>query len=193
MTIAKSFESLSVHLPSRSTSLSESALSTETVEVLVKFTARYNAHAHRTLHAAGYAPRLYSCSRVYGELYMVVMEYLREPWQTLWSWVEDRKPVPQSVWDDIAAALDILHSENIVFGDLRLPNIMCTEENSSLRVRLVDFDWADKDGKDRYPVTINHDLDDWAPGGGVERYGVMRMSDDRAQLEHTKQLVHVRV
>lgn len=180
-------------LPPSSVSPSESAPSTEPIEVLMKFTARYNVEAHRILYAAGYAPRLYSCSRVYGELYMVMMEYLREPWQTLWSWVEDRKLVPQSVWDDIAATLDILHSENIVFGDLRLPNIMCTEEDSSLHIKLVDFDWAGRDDEDRYPVMINHYLKDWAPGGGVEWYGVMHMSDDRAQLKHTKQLVRVRV
>lgn len=185
-------------------SASWAAASPSPIEVVVKFTAQYNARAHRLLSEAGFAPLLYSCTRLYGGLDMVIMEFLL--FETLWrmKYNDDgrRQDVPESVWDDVAAALKMLHDADIVFGDLRLPNIVAVPRcavgphakgGPRVRAKLIDFDWAGTDGVDRYPTTLNHELDEWAPGGGVERYGVMRMSDDRAQLEHTKQLVRVHV
>ncbi|EKM54785.1 uncharacterized protein PHACADRAFT_258877 [Phanerochaete carnosa HHB-10118-sp] len=49
--------------------------SMSSVEVLVNFTPRYNVRVHRIPPHAGFTPRLYSCLRVHGELYMVLMEY----------------------------------------------------------------------------------------------------------------------
>ncbi|KAL4244178.1 hypothetical protein ABKN59_010944 [Abortiporus biennis] len=121
-------------------------------EVLVKFTARYNPRAHKLLEEAGFAPKLHSCSRVCGELYMVVMDYLDG--KTMWQYSKQDIPIPQSVYDDVEKAIKILHKEEIVFGDLRSGNIMCVESQSQdatteIHAKLIDFDWAGVHGKDR--------------------------------------------
>ena len=160
------------------------------IEVVVKFTARYNVKAHRLLAEAGLAPRLYSCSRVLGELYMVVMEFL--PGKTMLHSCRGCKYLPWSVYADIEAAIQRLHAEGIVFGDLRLSNIMCFEpkatsesvfgpEQGPMRAKLIDFDWAGVADVERYPAMLDDSLRDWAPG--VERYGVMRAEHDLAMLE----------
>ncbi|KAJ7447366.1 hypothetical protein B0H11DRAFT_1636574, partial [Mycena galericulata] len=74
-------------------------------------------------------------------------------------------------------AIDKLHAEKLVFGDLRPPNIIV--HNSS--VHLVDFDWAGRVGEARYPSTINMD-----PGifpDGVDRGGLIKMEHDRKMLQ----------
>ena len=43
-------------------------------EVVVKFTARCHAEAHRLLAAKGFAPVLHACVPVCGDLLMVVMD-----------------------------------------------------------------------------------------------------------------------
>ncbi|EKM49127.1 uncharacterized protein PHACADRAFT_265818 [Phanerochaete carnosa HHB-10118-sp] len=167
-------------------SSSGSASEDSSVEVLVKFTKRYNAKAHRILDEEGFAPRLYSCSRVYGDLYMVVMEYLVG--ETMFDRQEAGKSLPQSLYTDVDIAIGKLHEADIVFGDLCLPNIMCVPESGGpsgspggLRAKLVDFDWAGTDGEDTYPVTLNDKLPDWV--GGMERGEVMRKEYDIGLLE----------
>ena len=51
-----------------------------TREVLVKFTAKYNKDAHHLLakNDPPLAPTLHSCTRVIGDLFMVVMQYISE-------------------------------------------------------------------------------------------------------------------
>lgn len=160
--------------------------------MLVKFTTRYNPDAHRLLAAAGLAPHLYSCSYVYGGLYMVVMEFISgEVMEYLVA--EKDKTVPLSVFDDVKAAIEKLHEKDIVFGDLRPPNIMCSPKSEDvdpgsgvktkrLRAKLVDFDWASIDGEGRYTATLHDDEPEkWV--NGVGRYEVMRKEHDLGMLE----------
>ncbi|PCH44878.1 hypothetical protein WOLCODRAFT_139303 [Wolfiporia cocos MD-104 SS10] len=138
-------------------------------EVVVKFTERYNADAHRLLANSGLAPKLYSCSRVMGGLYMVVMERRKDG-------------IPYEVYEDVESAIRKLHEADLVFGDLRMPNILCVRDGSKTSGVLLDYDWAGTDEKDRYPSTLNHQLvDEWARG--MERYGVMRQEHDKEMLE----------
>ena len=75
-----------------------------------------------------------------------------------------------------------MHEADMVFGDLRPPNIMCIPtESGGMRAKLVDFDWVGVHGRDRYPATMNDQLEDWAPG--MVRYGVMLKEHDLAMLE----------
>ncbi|KAJ7688097.1 hypothetical protein B0H14DRAFT_3670718, partial [Mycena olivaceomarginata] len=47
----------------------------------------------------------------------------------------------------LTLAIETLHGKDIVFGDLRPPNVIITNDRS---VQLIDFDW----GATRYPTTI---------------------------------------
>jgi hypothetical protein len=99
--------------------------------IVVKFAHRYNADAHRVLADKGLAPRLFyvgnaqrsipGSSGLFGAPQMVVMEYLSgSPAHELF-W---KGPLPSSVFKDVRTAIDALHERNVVFGDLRRPNIM---------------------------------------------------------------------
>ena len=123
----------------------------EVKEVLVKFTAKYNECAHELLAKAELAPELYACEPVMGGLIMVVMERLNG------ERMHRSATRPSTVLDDIERAVKILHSSNIVFGDLRGPNvIVVTDGKGEKRAKLIDFDWAGKPAA--YPVTLNTDL-----------------------------------
>lgn len=88
-----------------------------------------------------------------------------------------------SLWDGIfnkvEQAVTVLHENDFVFGDLRLPNIMVSEK----QVHLIDFDWCANSGEGRYPVGLN-DVDreiGWHPD--VKRGGVMCKEHDLFMLE----------
>jgi RIO-like serine/threonine protein kinase len=54
---------------------------------------------------------------------------------------------PEDGCDQVKKAIDTLHEEGLVFGDLRPPNVLV----SGGRVFLIDFNWAGKFGEARYP------------------------------------------
>ena len=119
--------------------------------VVVKFVSRYNAQAHRILAEHHLAPKLHYAGteedeiQLYGGRYMVVMDYF------------DGEPVTKAFSEQYLAkvntAIRILHSHNLVFGDLRRPNILIKGET----VMLVDFDWCGEAGVARYPKSLNPD------------------------------------
>lgn len=146
-------------------------------EIVVKFVQRYNAEAHRLLAAAGLAPDIFYCSAEdpgqsskvsdLAGLTMVVMGYIAgKTAHRLYG----NQPLPQPIFDQVEKALQILlHKRNIVFGDLRLPNITITKDND--RARLIDFDWCGVHEEDTYPVLLNDARNttnsiDWHPRGG---------------------------
>jgi serine/threonine protein kinase len=152
--------------------------------VVVKFVERYNAEAHRILTERNLAPELLYVGKVsqppsqfhsmVRTLLMVVMEFLSG------STAQDvfyKAPLPSPVFKDVWAAIKILHERDIVFGDLRRPNIMVLKASA----KLVDFDWCGKDGEAKYPVNLN-DLGDisWHPD--VQRGSTMRKEHDLFML-----------
>jgi serine/threonine protein kinase len=154
--------------------------------VVVKFVQTYNARAHRLLSDAGHAPELLYCSKGdpnsedLGGLIMVVMEYVKG------KTAHERyhmDALPRAAFDQVQEAVEILHAENIVFADLRKPNIMVTVDE---RVMLIDFDWCGVHGEDSYPVTLNDDKEsiDWHPD--VERGGRMLKEHDIYMLNGMK-------
>ncbi|TBU41190.1 hypothetical protein BD309DRAFT_868775, partial [Dichomitus squalens] len=168
-----------LQVPAASGAVESSSVGTS-VEVAVKFTARYGVAAHELLAKQGLAPILYACRPVLGDLYMVVMEFVSG--KTAWNMIELCEQIPHPVWADVQKAIGALHEKDLVFGDLRLPNIMCVPtESGGMRAKLVDFDWAGIHGKDRYPTTMNAQLKDWAPG--MDRYEIMLKDHDRQMLE----------
>jgi serine/threonine protein kinase len=114
---------------------------------------------------------------------MVVMENVQGIMASLWF-----QKIPHlgttlrlSVFKDVKRAIEALHSKNLVFGDLRLQNIMVCERNDhEAHAVLVDFDWAGTAGEGRYPATISK-FHEWAPT--VEAYGLMEKGHDVHRLK----------
>jgi serine/threonine protein kinase len=163
--------------------------------VVVKFSTRYGKDAHATLAQERLAPRMYHHSELPGGILVTVMEYLQGR-----SLEHGYGTVPPSrIHAPVRRAIEILHAQNIVFGDLRLGNIMLLTNNTTprvisrdisssssssanveaSRVMLIDFDWCAKEGEGKYPPLLNTKVD-WADG--VEPEGVMMKSHDEAML-----------
>jgi len=118
--------------------------------LFIKFTSRYNAAAHRLLAQEGYAPTLRHCSEtVAGSgCLMVVMDHIDGTDMSGRRFTgEDLRRVRE--------AINLLHQNQFVFGDLRPDNIVKPADGSG--VMLVDFDWCALAGQGRYPLTINSD------------------------------------
>lgn len=160
------------------------------VEVVVKFTTKYNADAHRVLANAGLAPALHACIPVCGRLHMVVME--RVHGEMAWDVQQRGELLPYTVYKDVKAAINLLHQHNFVFGDLRTPNIMCAPGASSSgsdegsHAMLIDFDWVGTHGSARYPAILNDTLSVWA--FGMQRRAMMYKEHDLAMLEKFREL-----
>ncbi|KAF5372261.1 hypothetical protein D9757_009624 [Collybiopsis confluens] len=140
----------------------------EKVDVVVKFAYRYGAAGHRLLAKAGFAPRLYHCAfdETIG-MWVVVMDYV--------SGRVCHGKLIEGERLSIKTAIGLLHAEDLVFGDLREPNVIITEPKNS--VCLVDFEWCGscrdiQEGGNviprvRYPtnISMNHEIG-WAEGVG---------------------------
>jgi hypothetical protein len=94
--------------------------------VLIKFCQAYHGNAHRIVANAGYAPQLFFCERLQGGVMMVIMELVvgRDAFHHFGS----TKTIPSDLLDDVKAAIFILHEANLVFGDMRWPNILVKKE-----------------------------------------------------------------
>ena len=143
--------------------------------VTVKFAAKYNQDAHRRLAEAGLAPKLWFCERVadVGGLYVVVMDYVEL--DDITSLHDDYPGVIHS----LRRAVQLLHEDDLVFGDLREPNILVCGNGSDASVMLVDFDWCGKEGEARYPCSINLDRKAINWHRDVCRGGFMKKEHDR--------------
>ncbi|KAH8091693.1 hypothetical protein BXZ70DRAFT_1011097 [Cristinia sonorae] len=163
----------------------------EASKLVVKFVDRYGADAHRLLANAGYAPALHYFGSLDGRtpatapdvmksgLYigpvrMVVMEYVEGT--TLHDAVHDREDIPANVRQETTRALSILHNAGFVYGDLRSPNVMLSKSG----LKLIDFDWAGKEGVATYPRRLSKDIP-WAKG--VADFAPMRKAHDLEMLD----------
>ncbi|KAJ1302979.1 hypothetical protein OPQ81_003271 [Rhizoctonia solani] len=103
-------------------------------EIVVKFAERYDISAHRLL-----ASRLHT----------IVMEHI----PSVHPDNHGSKAHLENAKDDIRTAINLLHEANLVFGDLRTPNILIMERSPGVYGgMLVDFDWCGEEGKARYRV-----------------------------------------
>ena len=167
------------------TETSESAAVKE--KIVVKFVRRYNAKAHRLLADINLAPKLLYCSADdpnapdLRDLIMVVME-----------WVEGKtaqdlfalQVLPKCILKQVKQAIEVLHENNIVFGDLRKPNIMLIPSLGSeqVTVKLVDFDWCGVHGEECYPKTLNDVEIRWHCE--VKRGGIMKKLHDTHMMDN---------
>lgn len=160
-------------------------------KVVVKFTAQYHPEAHRLLANEGLAPVLHACVPVCGRLFMVVMDHVDG--ETAWHAVRRGELLPYDIYKDIKDAVDRLHSKNLVFGDLRTPNIMVVPGGSGSDARrrgmLIDFDWVGTHGIGRYPASLDDGLLDWT-SSSIQRYGIMNKAHDLVMLNKFKERCH---
>ncbi|KAL4247717.1 Protein kinase domain-containing protein, partial [Pleurotus pulmonarius] len=84
--------------------------------VIVKFCETYGEEAHTIVAAAGLAPRLRFVGALCGGGKMVVMDDANgEPASVA---LQSLKALPSTVMNDLESALDILHANDLVYGDL---------------------------------------------------------------------------
>jgi hypothetical protein len=147
-------------------------------KLIIKFVKRYHAFAHQLLADRGLAPKLYYSALDDAEngrrlgLEIVVMDFVEG------KNAHDLFPtgrLPDSKFRFVKEAMDILHAQFIVFGDLRLSNIIVAEDGD--KPMLIDFDWCGKNMSARYPPDLN-DISDILWHSGVERNGLMAIEHD---------------
>ena len=131
--------------------------------------AHYGVHAHQSAARASAAPELYGAAHLPGDWWLVAMEWLqsKDGWVGYDASKAGHHAAAWNAWKRGVAACGNVH------GDLRPENILVrptaavygSGEGSSggWEARLVDFDWAGKDGAVRYPLSRNPELP-WAPG-----------------------------
>jgi serine/threonine protein kinase len=153
-------------------------------DIAVKFADRYGAKAHDLLASKSLklAPELLYCGSPhiedsdpsYDSLTMIVMEFIDG--KTLAKSKMDRKTA-EMVKLKIKEALNQLHENGLVFGDLRSPNVMITP---AMGVRLIDFNWAGEKGQAKYPCLISPEIP-WPTG--VEALAEIEADHDLQMLE----------
>lgn len=148
-------------------------------EVVVKFATTYNKTAHNALAEADFAPRLYSCEPLIGCPNMVVMERVLNGMRMFDA---PKNSLPRKVFEDLESALKILHDKGLVFGDLRNTNVMLTESDGIMKVKLIDFDWTGIEGEERYPASLNSKLITVELAPDVEKNGFMSRRHDAYAL-----------
>lgn len=145
------------------------------IKVVVKFTPSYNKYAHQLLYAHGLAPKLYFADYVGTKeddgpgMFVVVMEYIGGA-------VVDLKDASVGHREKLVKAVNTLHANNYVIGDLREPNILLRGGDAFY---LIDYDWCGKEGQARYPASIRKDID-WAPG--VDRNCLITTQHDKIRM-----------
>ncbi|KAI0315148.1 hypothetical protein OF83DRAFT_1062639 [Amylostereum chailletii] len=156
--------------------------------VVVKFCKKYGRDAHELLAGHGLAPQLHLVVEVLGGHVMVVMDYLPDarPANVLFRRVGPTKgtahmtALSKPVLDNVQKAVHLLHDSGYVFGDLRMANIMVTDDEPP-RAMLVDFNWAGKEGEAVYPENLNVTGIKWA--SDVCRSGLVKKEHDLYMLE----------
>ncbi|VDC02970.1 unnamed protein product [Peniophora sp. CBMAI 1063] len=145
--------------------------------IVVKITESYGQDAHAALAAAGYAPKILFCGPACAELpkgmTMVVMQYIEGE---VLERMESQDELPESFFQDLCRAIDVLRREGLVHGDLRAPNIMVDQDK---KLKIIDFDWAGKDGQVRYPYEISPKIA-WHPE--VKEFAPIRGYHDEYML-----------
>lgn len=129
-------------------------------EVIVKFCEKYCLDAHCKLEAKGYAPKLYYYGRVTPRYIVVVMEKVEG--ERIDSYLEQNS-FKEEVLGHCESALEVLHSQELCHGDLRIPNMLVRADR---KICLLDYEWAGIAGEATYPLMMNHVDIEW-PDGAV--------------------------
>ncbi|KAI0694096.1 hypothetical protein C8T65DRAFT_58508 [Cerioporus squamosus] len=127
--------------------------------VVVKFAESYGADAHRLLEKAGYAPKLIYCGKPYAATFprfsdvdMVVIEAL--PDEGLVERGSAAEPPRAEVCRKVRNAVRLLHQHHYVHGNITWQTVYSNEAGNGVDVRLLNFDYAGKEGEVRYSVYL---------------------------------------
>ena len=111
---------------------------------------RYGVEVHEHLAKLGFAPKLWWFGEVVGGAFMVVMDEVKG--RTVQDYLDDKDTLLEKDLIGLDVALGHLRSGHFVHGDLRPPNVvMRVNDDGTTTAVLIDFDWAGKAGKVRYP------------------------------------------
>jgi serine/threonine protein kinase len=151
-------------------------------DCIVKFSQQYSEAAHLCLAFHNLAPTLRHCSRISTTWTAVVMD--RSRYTTLYDLrlTEDQQ---DKVRQKVGKTLQVLHDAGFVHGDLRDTNILIDLESldsNDVRIHFVDFDWAGRIGKAKYPLDINR-ITVRRPEG-IEGGKLITVEHDKAMLSY---------
>ncbi|KAK2467220.1 hypothetical protein APHAL10511_000769 [Amanita phalloides] len=158
------------------------AATTSGHQLIVKFVQRYNSDVHRLLTSHDLALMLHYSSQdntnsnTTGGPGVVIMDFVQGSDAYV---LYLKTQLPNAIYDKVKQAISILHTESIVFGNLRLPNILITEKQTPM---FIDFDWCGKHRIGRYPSSLN-DLSSIGWHEGAVWNGIMYMEHDTFMLE----------
>lgn len=116
----------------------------------VKFVRRYSKEAHLKSTSLAFAPPLRGFQSIGGDWFIVVMDWVGVEYQLL-----DESPMKEQFFSEVKDKLALLHQAGYVHGDIRPSNIMVRKDGKP-GIIFLDFDWAGKIGKVRYPMNINN-------------------------------------
>ncbi|KAI0628162.1 hypothetical protein C8Q77DRAFT_475091 [Trametes polyzona] len=145
----------------------------EPVAVVVKFAHTYSDVAHSLLADHSLAPKLWFCEKVPSVgMYVIVMDHLKDR--------QDAADRTMTATEHAALgnAVKLLHDQDLVFGDLRGPNVLLSDDGPVL----IDFEWCGEEGVVCYPEDINmEDAIGWHPdvfpGGKIKKEHDLHMLD----------------
>ncbi|GJJ10962.1 hypothetical protein Clacol_005191 [Clathrus columnatus] len=154
------------------------------VPICIKFVRKYGQEAHELCAKNGFAPKLFGIEKLPGGWMMIIMERMDENWTRLLAFKEERNEKNKALDKDekavietrISSCLKLLHGASMVHGDIRDINILVQKDDLS-QVRVIDFDWADKEGVARYPKFVNVAPDVGRPKE-VEAFGLIKADHD---------------
>ncbi|TFY75892.1 hypothetical protein EWM64_g8122 [Hericium alpestre] len=117
---------------------------------------------------------------------MVVMDYIHG----------SRPPETQQDYEDVEKAISLLHNEDMVFGDIRKPNIIAKPNGGAM---LIDFDWVGKHQVSKYPASWSIDdtrLDAGTPASfgsesGADSWNTSRFSSAATSCPPTRAREHL--
>ncbi|KAF8333626.1 uncharacterized protein EI90DRAFT_3015465 [Cantharellus anzutake] len=116
-----------------------------TKQIIVKFAHQYSIELHALCANEGHAPKILGYEELPGGWFGIAMDYITPTVHPLES---DNLVDHYEKWaDELCKLMQIFHDANFVHGDLREPNILCSED----KVMLIDFDWGGKVGEVQYP------------------------------------------
>lgn len=145
-------------------------------DIIVKFTRRYSIELHAFCAESGHAPGLLGFGTIPGGWFGIAMDYISTAVNPSHSHLLNDL---RTKWtEDLQQLVKSFHNKNLVHGDLRVPNMICKEE----QIMLVDFDWGGRVGEASYPTAnLNPEL---TIGRGNTDRGIT-MDDDNRILTNT--------
>ena len=152
-------------------------------DVLVMFVKRYSRETHELMDSHGYAPKLIHYEeRVGGTQYTaIVMEYILNamPLDEFLEYTTKYKnfnEIKEYACESCTEALKVMHSNGFCHGKISSKNILGNIQNKKIRIFIVNYEWAGRQGEARYPLSAD------IPEGAQPGYPITQ-EQDLAQLE----------